>query len=130
MAQQYPPYDYHGNQQHHQQSSYSNPFDDSAPHSTPERHYSAGSQGYGDSTHLGGDLSGGQQRYQLSDGASSYLDSSATLPTGSFTTLPDGGVADDKSYGYNTQEDDDEARPLRDGFQGGGGGFYRPEGEQ
>lgn len=119
MSSRYPPHD-SGRSPYH----YSDPFND--PHSTAGRH--SQEQTYDGSARLGGDLSGGQQRYQLSD-SSSYVDSSATLPTGSFATLP--GVADDdKSYGMHQQEDDDEARPLRDEFQGGGGGFYRPEGEQ
>lgn len=127
MSGQYPPQD--GRGPYPSQSPYADPFQDGA-HSTPRPHGSQESpQGYGNN--LGGDLSaaGQQQRgYQLSD-TSSYQGSTQTLPTASTYSLADPDA--DKSYdgGYRGQDDDDEAIPLRADYNGGGG-FYRPEGQE
>ncbi|ORY64638.1 chitin synthase-domain-containing protein [Leucosporidium creatinivorum] len=131
MSGQYPPQDGRGG--YPSSSPYADPFND-PPHSTGSPQPPPHSQRQQDSSygaHLGGDLSGpsagGPQRYQLSD-SSSYQGSTQTLPTASSYSLADPDL--EKSYdgGYHGQDDDDEARPLRDGYNGGGG-FYRPEGQ-
>lgn len=126
MSGQYPPQD--GRGPYPSSSPYADPFQDSAHSTQPAHGQDSSSQGsYG--AHLGGDLSGGgagPQRYSLSD-TPSFQGSTQTLPTASSYSL-----AEEKSYdgGYHAQDDDDEARPLRDGYSGGGGGFYRPEGQE
>jgi hypothetical protein len=126
MSGQYPPHD--GRGPYPSSSPYADPFGDTqqASHGQREDNFSQGSYG---GAHLGGDLSGrgaGPQRYSLSD-TPSYQGSTQTLPTASSYSL-----AEEKSYdgGYHGQDDDDEARPLRDGYNGGAGGFYRPEGQE
>lgn len=126
MSGQYPPHD--GRGPYPSSSPYADPFGDTQQASHAQRQDSSQAS-YG--AHLGGDLSGGgagPQRYSLSD-TPSFQGSTQTLPTASSYSLAD--PDQEKSYdgGYHGQDDDDEARPLRDGYNGGGG-FYRPEGQE
>lgn len=130
MSGQYPPHD--GRGPYPSSSPYADPFQDS--HSTQPAHGGRQDSSQGSyAANLGGDISGGgggpgPQRYALSD-TPSFQGSTQTLPTASSYSLAD--PDQEKSYdgGYHGQEDDDEARPLRDAYNGGGG-FYRPEGQE
>lgn len=108
-------------------SSYADPFQDAQTTSTTRtgtpRGHPRELSPYGGSPSTVG--SGQGQRYQLSD---SFSGSTPTLPTARSYSLTDPGA--EKHYGdesYRGADLDEEATPLKEGFQGG---FYRPEGQE